>query len=164
MTYRITRDGLPVEANNWAAQDWQDLHEAIERVKARVAARHKEAAGSVPRCEKCGWPLAKSKRLGCTPGNCSMRGEMMSDSGRQSGDCKHGNNRHSCVTCRLSRIPKAIEIAVKYGGIDGDHHKAWVIDQMVRALAGDEYAAIVAEAKNGEGGPETYEWNEGIAP
>jgi hypothetical protein len=62
------------------------------------------------------------------------------------------------------RIDAAIELAVRYGGIDGDWHKAWVIDQMVRALAGDGYAAIVAEAKSGDDGPETYEWNEGIAP
>jgi len=32
------------------------------------------------------------------------------------------------------RIDKAIQIAYDYGQIDGDHHKAWVIDQMVRTL------------------------------
>lgn len=30
----------------------------------------------------------------------------------------------------------AMEIAVRFGGVGGDHHKAWVIDQMVRALCG----------------------------
>jgi len=59
---------------------------------------------------------------------------------------------------------KAIELAVRYGGIDGDHHKAWVIDQMVRALAGDGYEELVREAKAGEDGPETYSWDEGIPP
>lgn len=86
------------------------------------------------------------------------------------------------------RIDKAIEFAVKYGGIDGDHHKAWVIDQMVRALTGcpmvtktandyngkpyryvaqgesAEYAKLVREAKDGEDGPETYSWKVGIPP
>lgn len=57
------------------------------------------------------------------------------------------------------RIDKAISIAIEYGGIDGDHHKAWVIDQMVRALAGDRYEAIVAEACDGEDGPKTYSWD-----
>lgn len=33
-----------------------------------------------------------------------------------------------------ARIAKALEFADCYGGIDGDHHKMWVIDQMVRAL------------------------------
>lgn len=62
------------------------------------------------------------------------------------------------------RIIKALDIARRYGGIDGDHHKAWVIDQMVRELAGDGYARFVAESKAGEDGPETYSWDEGIAP
>ena len=62
------------------------------------------------------------------------------------------------------RIDAAIEIAVLYGGIDGAHHKAWVIDQMVRALAGDRYRDIVAIACDGADGPETYDWDEGIAP
>lgn len=63
-----------------------------------------------------------------------------------------------------ARIDAAIEMAVRYGGDDGAHHKAWVIDQMVRALAGDDYSRIVAEAKDGEDGPETFAWDEGIAP
>lgn len=63
-----------------------------------------------------------------------------------------------------NRIREAIEIAVRYGGIDGSHHKAWVIDQMVRTLAGDGYKRIVAEAKDGDEGPDTYDWDEGIAP
>lgn len=62
------------------------------------------------------------------------------------------------------QIRKAIDIAVQFGGIDGDHHKAWVIDQMVRALAGDDYARIIADAKAGSDGPNTYDWNTGIAP
>lgn len=62
------------------------------------------------------------------------------------------------------RIDKAIELAVRYGGIDGGHHKAWVIDQMVRALAGDDYDRIVRDAKDGEDGPDTYDWDTGIAP
>lgn len=62
------------------------------------------------------------------------------------------------------RCERAIELAVQYGGIDGDHHKAWVIDQMVRILAGDQYDAIVAAAKNGEDGPDTWGWEVGIAP
>jgi hypothetical protein len=68
------------------------------------------------------------------------------------------------IGSELERIQTAIGLAVQYGGIDGAHHKAWVIDQMVRALAGDDYAQIVAAAKAGEDGSETYPWDEGIAP
>lgn len=62
------------------------------------------------------------------------------------------------------RIYKAIMLAVQYGGIDGDHHKAWIIDQMVRILADENYDQIVRDACGGEDGPETYEWDCGIAP
>ena len=63
------------------------------------------------------------------------------------------------------KICNAIYIAVKYGGIAGGHHKSWVIDQMVRALTEDqEYAQIVAFAKSGKDGPDTYSWDTGIAP
>jgi hypothetical protein len=64
----------------------------------------------------------------------------------------------------VDRIHKAIDLAVRYGGIDGAHHKAWVIDQMVRELSGDRYEKIVADARDGEDGPETYDWDCGIAP
>lgn len=62
------------------------------------------------------------------------------------------------------KIKKAIELAVDYGSNDGGHHKMWVIDQMVRILAGDGYDQIVSDAKDGEDGPDTYAWDEGIAP
>lgn len=62
------------------------------------------------------------------------------------------------------RIEEALEVILRYGGIDGAHHKTWVIDQAVRALTGDGYAQWVADAKDGEDGPETYGWDEGIPP
>ena len=68
------------------------------------------------------------------------------------------------VPALIDRINEALKIAIQYGGIDGDHHKAWVIDGMVRALVGEEYDRIVAEACNGEEGPNTYEWDTGISP
>lgn len=65
---------------------------------------------------------------------------------------------------QAEKIEAAIRLAVQYGGINGAHHKDWVIDQMVRVLAGDQYDQIVADAKAGENGPETYEWAIGISP
>lgn len=62
------------------------------------------------------------------------------------------------------RIDDAIELAVEHGGHDGADHKAWAIDKMVRILAGDKYNDVVKEAKAGEDGPDTYDWDEGIAP
>ena len=62
------------------------------------------------------------------------------------------------------RIAAALDVANRYGGIDGGHHKMWVIDQMVRLLAGPDYEKWVAEHNDGEDGPDTYEWDCGIAP
>lgn len=62
------------------------------------------------------------------------------------------------------RIAKALDTILQYGGIDGAHHKDWVIDQVVRILTGDEYEEWVKAAKDGEDGPDTYDWDEGIAP
>jgi hypothetical protein len=62
------------------------------------------------------------------------------------------------------QIGAALAIAGTYGQIDGDHHKAWVIDQMVRALTGARYEAWVSLHKAGKDGPDTYDWEEGIPP
>lgn len=74
----------------------------------------------------------------------------------------------------------ALELAGRYGGIDGDHHKAWTIDQMVRALTGctfervderprnrqlsEEYLAWVKRMCAGTDGPNTYDWDVGTPP
>lgn len=80
-------------------------------------------------------------------------------------ECSNWSNVSFCnVYHEDKRISDAIHIAIKYGMIDGSHHKAWVIDQMVRILSCDDYERIVTEAKAGEDGPDTYSWNEGIAP
>lgn len=68
------------------------------------------------------------------------------------------------------RINNALEIAWEYSQIDGAHHKAWTIDQMVRALCGDEetYKKWVDKYTkpftNSNGGLDWYDWDEGIAP
>lgn len=85
------------------------------------------------------------------------------------------------------RIDTALDI-VRDGIPDGDHHKMWMLDQMVRALTGcptvtrtatdyqgkpyeypaqgesPEYLAFVAAYCDGNDGPETFAWDEGIAP
>lgn len=98
-------------------------------------------------------------------------------------------NQFDDLRARLNAdVKAALEVCIRFGGIDGEHHKAWVIDQMVRALTGcpsvldgkrdargqwhhfmrlgesPEYLALVAEACAGDDGPNTYAWDEGIAP
>lgn len=62
------------------------------------------------------------------------------------------------------RIQLALAFAIRYGQIDGEHHKTWVIDQVVRTLLADKYDATIAASNAGEDGPNTYEWDTGIAP
>lgn len=60
---------------------------------------------------------------------------------------------------------KALTIAFDCGQIDGDHSKMWVIDQMVRALLGDDYQKEIDRYEDvDENGHREYEWNCGIAP
>jgi hypothetical protein len=64
----------------------------------------------------------------------------------------------------LKKGAKALNVAVEWGGLKQAKHKAWVIDQMVRALTGSNYDALVARARSGEKGPETYAWDCGVEP
>ena len=60
------------------------------------------------------------------------------------------------------RIAEAMDLAWRYAQIDGDHHKMWVIDQMLRVLfeTEEDYKRWVAEYEaDGE-----YDWDVGIAP
>lgn len=75
------------------------------------------------------------------------------------------------------RIKRAKQVAMNYGQIQGDHHRTWVLDQMVRALCGcpydkptdyyascESYERFVQEHNAGDAGPDTYDWDTGIAP
>lgn len=90
-------------------------------------------------------------------------------------------------TCEyLSYTPSqwALEYIVRYGGIDGSHHKDWVMDQVVRILNGTPVLLKVARWSDGSeevrfitGKPskqyhqmvkdavgDDYNWNVGVAP
>lgn len=62
------------------------------------------------------------------------------------------------------RVQLTLALISSYGQEDGGHHKAWVIDQVVRTLTGDAYDAWITQYRAGEDGPETYAWDTGIAP
>jgi hypothetical protein len=60
------------------------------------------------------------------------------------------------------RAKQAAAIATRFGGIDGSHHKQWVIDQMLRAGLGERgYKEWVTEMNSD---PDYDPWDEGTPP
>jgi|TARA_Y100000310_G_scaffold76008_1_gene72428 hypothetical protein len=68
----------------------------------------------------------------------------------------------SGVFNRAGRIDKAIGVAMRYGMIEGDHHKQWVIDRMVRHLLGSNGYALFLTKMCGDTDQEP--WNTGTPP
>lgn len=56
------------------------------------------------------------------------------------------------------------ELITSWGGIDGSHHKQWLLDEIVQVITGDGYDTWVTAYNNGTEGPNTYEWDKGISP
>lgn len=63
-----------------------------------------------------------------------------------------------------TKTATALTIAFNYGKTCSQHHKAWVIEQMCRALLGNEYKTWIANATHGADGPNTYRWDVGMPP
>lgn len=61
-------------------------------------------------------------------------------------------------------LKSALNVLASYGQEDGAHHKTWCIDQAVRAILGPDYDEFVRAYQTGEDGPDSYEWDTGIAP
>lgn len=72
--------------------------------------------------------------------------------GYEKGKCL---NKEKIMTC--------LNYLNKYGGIDGDHHKQWLINKLVLILT-DDYDSWVKDFQSGQDGPDTYLWSAGIAP
>jgi hypothetical protein len=41
------------------------------------------------------------------------------------------------------RFSKAVDLILRYGSVDGAHHKQWVLDQVLRILLEDNYEEAV---------------------
>lgn len=62
------------------------------------------------------------------------------------------------------QIEKVLDLIFEYGQIDGGHHKAWVIDQILKILTKDKYDEWVKNYVYDEETGDTYSWDKGIAP
>lgn len=58
------------------------------------------------------------------------------------------------------RVKEAVRIAVYAMGVDGDHHRVWTLDQIVRLLAAEDYKNVVENFKANTG----KDWGVGIEP
>ena len=61
-------------------------------------------------------------------------------------------------------LVEAMNLITDCGQIDGNHHKLYILDQIARKVMGNDYDEWVKRMKNGEDGPETYWYDEGVAP
>lgn len=57
-------------------------------------------------------------------------------------------------------IKEATRMILQYGGIDGGHHKMWVLDQVLRILNLENYEAVLKESDPDD----EFGWDTGIAP
>ena len=44
---RLDKDGVPEDANDWTVEDWTDLWHGIQRIKKKIAARHRVPPNAV---------------------------------------------------------------------------------------------------------------------
>lgn len=77
---------------------------------------------------------------------------------------KRLNRQLELLNKQEKQISQALETAFDYGQSDGEHHKAWVIDQMVRALTGKKYDKWINDYMYDEETRDSYTWDKGIAP
>jgi len=64
-------------------------------------------------------------------------------------------------------LSKVLNIIGQYGGIQGDHHKAWLLNEILILLLGEKGHKEWVERYEGEEddeGDKTYSWELGIAP
>ena len=65
-----------------------------------------------------------------------------------------GTKRYSAVTGWTEK-DYALHIISRYGQIDGEHHKAWVIDQVAKILLGSKVVVDERKWKHADGSIET---------
>lgn len=57
-------------------------------------------------------------------------------------------------------VSKAIELVLDAAATDGDHHKDWFFDQILKTLAADRYDELVTQWQHQVG----HLWETGTAP
>lgn len=133
-----------IVARSIGGADWEDLPEPVNSLPEAFAAAGRPDAADWFLWDDPRWRLKREVSTGIEM-DAIIRPERLPDTD-------------------TDRIELAAEMLLHNGGFDGDHHKMWAIDQALRLLLGDRYDQAIAEWRDGEDGPETYDWDTGIAP
>ena len=78
-------------------------------------------------------------------------------------DQSNPSEYRSFLRSDMDKVSNALMIASQHGMVEGEHHKTWVIDQMVRALTGSQYEAFIEHACK-RNNLDTGGWDEGNVP
>lgn len=62
------------------------------------------------------------------------------------------------------RISRALSVAYQFGQADGAEHRLWTIDQIVRALTGEDYDIWIRRYESPDGDEVLGRWETGVAP
>lgn len=62
-------------------------------------------------------------------------------------------------------IAKVKDLIFDFGGIDGSHHKQWLLNEILKTvLTTEEYNEWLVQYSLDEDGEVSFEWDKGIAP
>ncbi len=64
------------------------------------------------------------------------------------------------------KLEKIEELVAEGASIDGAHHKQWYFNEIIKVITETDkkYKKWVEKYESGSDGPQTYIWDEGIAP
>ena len=71
---------------------------------------------------------------------------------------KDGETSDRLAPSLETRVANVLGLIARYGACDGEHHKTWLIDQVLRDLTGDDYDAFVGRNFYNTG------WDRGLPP
>lgn len=63
-------------------------------------------------------------------------------------------------------LEEALKVLFLYSQFDGEHHKAWALDQVTRKITGENYEKFIEEYEEplSDDPEDYYAWDAGIAP
>lgn len=79
-------------------------------------------------------------------------------------DTNHPDHYMPLLEFNIDNAANALMIAAKYGTVEGEYHKSWVLDQIIRSLTGKQYEKFIEKARELSKDPDNAVWDEGTVP